>query len=362
VSNLKAETRSYPQNWRELDDPFYILIKDVLEGKGASGFVNQAELQPDLDFWPENPPEEIVVATGSTRKAFMLSVVLNDLRVPLEHPMDYQDFIVHSVYNGDGSLKEKTLLGEYHGVPVYAESAAAGETAGNSPKAEALNKAFWLSEQPQYKGKNVLIVSTDTVDFLDLDGNGSLSAGEEGLGKPMNHPGYPKKNKLMSSKFGIAKALGQRIFDWQVDIFNKKYIKENFLPDTFLVHTNAVALLEVLANGSDEVVRIWNAILQSTTDEEFFATYEPVPDQGGGGASQQNQNWESVEELFDSLDEETQDILRPIKEEDPDFFKFLLIFQISGMPAMNILEEIANWAEAKKAGLKPKEVVVFASE
>lgn len=362
MSNSNIETRSYPRNWQELDHPFYSLIKGILAGRGATEIVNPDELTPDPGFWPDNPPEEIIIATGSTRKALMLSVVLNGIEIPLEHPMDYQDFIVNSVHNGDGSLGEKTFLGEYNGVPVYAESAAAGETAGNNPKAEAVNKAFWLSEQPHYKGRNVLVVSTDTVDFLDVNGDGEVSAGEEGLGKPMNHPSYPKKNKLMGSKISVARALGQRIFDWQVEAFNKQYTRENFIPETSLVHTNAIALLEVLASGSTNVVEVWSAILQSEIDDEFFANYEPVPDQGGGGASQQNQNWESVDEVFASLDIETQEILEPIKDEDPNFFRFLIIFQISGMPAMNILEEIKVWAENKKTNLQPKEVVVFASE
>jgi hypothetical protein len=360
--NIKETPSSFPENWRELDQPFYSLVGDIIDGKGATEIVSPDSLSPDTDFWTEGNPEEIIIATGSTRKALMMSVVLNNIDLPFDHPMDFQEFTVNTLFNGDGSLKEKTFLGEFHGVPVYAESAAAGETAGNSPKAEAINKAFFLSDDPRYDGRNVLIVSTDTVDFLDKDGNGNISNGEEGLGKPMNHPDYPKQNKLMGSRSKSIRSLGQAIFNWQESVFAKKYTKENFLLGKNLVHTNGLAVLELLADGSDEVVRVWSAILQSELDEEFFAQYEPVPDQGGGGASQKNQNWESVEEMFLSLDEETQEILRPVLEEDPSFFKFLVIFQISGMPVMNILTEIEKWAENKKQGLSNKEVVVFAGK
>lgn len=357
--NIKETPSTFPENWRELDHPFFSLVGDMLDGKGATEVVDSSSLSPDTDFWPNGNPEEIIIATGSTRKALMMSVVLNNVDLPFDHPMDYQEFAIKAIFNGDGSLKEKTFLGEFHGVPVYAESAAAGETAGNSPKSEAINKAFFLSDAPQYEGRNVLIVSTDTVDFLDKDGNGRISNGEEGLGKPMNHPDYPKENALMGSKSKPLQSLGQAIFNWQESIFAKRYTRENFLLDKNLVHTNGIAILELLANGSDQVIRVWSAILQSEIDEEFFAQYEPVPDQGGGGASQQNQNWESLEEMFSSLDAETKEILRPILEQDPELFKFLIIFQISGMPIMNILAEIEKWAENKKQSLSPKEVVVF---
>ena len=358
----KELASTYPANWREIDHPFFNLVKDLLNGKGATNLVEAAKLTPDQEFWGANHPEEIVIATGSTRKAFMLSVVLNQLEIPLNHPMDFQDFMVHSIYNGDGSLKAKTFLGEFHGVPVYAESAAAGETAANNPKAEAVNKAFWMSDQPQYQGRHILVVSTDTVDFLDRDGNGQINAGEEGLGKPMNHPDYPKKNSLMKSKFGLAKLLGEKIFAWQQQEFFKKYTEENFVLGSNLVHTNAIALLEILSDGSDELVRIWEAILTAEIDAEFFEKYEPVIDQGGGGASQQNQHWSSTENIFSSLDQETQGILTVIKDKDPKFFKFLIIFQISGMPTMNILQAIENWAEQSKAKFAQKEVVVFAAQ
>ncbi len=355
-------TPAFPENWREVDHPFYNLVKDILAGKGATALVNPGELIPEVDFWGKKAPEEIIIATGSTRKAFMLSVVLNRIEVPLKEAMDFQEFIVRSIYNGDGSLKGKTFLGEFHGVPVFAESAAAGETAGNNPKAEAVNKALWMSGQRDYKGRNVLIVSTDTVDFLDRDKNGEISNGEDGLGKPMNHQDYPQQNWLMNSKIDLIRKLGEKVFSWQEASFFAAYTKENFIEGFDLVHTNAIAILELLSTGDEELVRIWQAIIKSTIDEEFFANYRPVFDQGGGGASQQNQNWESAEEIFSSLDKESQQVLATIKETDPAFFKFLVIFQISGMPAMNILRQIEDWAETKRATLTQKEVVVFEAE
>ncbi|MCC6711127.1 MAG: hypothetical protein IT416_02120 [Candidatus Pacebacteria bacterium] len=361
-TNIKETKSTYPTNWKEIDHPFYNLVKDLLAGKGATELVDQEKLVPDQDFWGVEPPEEIIIATGSTRKAYMLSVVLNGLEVPLNHPMDFQDFMVHAIFNGDGSLKAKTFLGEFHGVPVYAESAAAGETVGNNPKAEAVNKAFWLSEQPQYVGRHVLIISTDTVDFVDRDGNGFVSPGEEGLGKPMNQAHYPKKNSLMKSKNGLIKTIGDKIFAWQENNFFAEYTKENFALGLDIVHTNAIAIIDLLSSGEEDLVRIWEVILKSEIDAEFFEKYRPVIDQGGGGASQQNQHWSSTENIFSSLDQETQGILAIIKDTDPQFFKFLIIFQISGMPVMNILQTIENWAKKNKEQLAKKEVVVFKAQ
>jgi len=359
VSLINKEQQSYPSNWQELDHPFYVLCRDILGGKGAIGLTEPSQLKPDQEFWGLKAPKEIIIATGSTRKAYMLSIVLNGIEVPLAHPMDFQQFIVDAIHNGDGALKTKTFLGGFNGVPVYAESAASGETAANFPQAEAINKAMWLSDQPQYQGDDYLIVSTDTVDFLDRDGNGRISAGEEGLGKPMNHPDFPSKNSLMKLKNSWLKFLGEKIHLWQISEFEKQYAAENFEGGKNLVHTNAIALLELFADGSEEVVRLWDVILKSEIDEDFFSKYSMVPDQGGGGASQQNQNWESTEELLDTLDSETRNIMEKLAGEEPEFFKFLVIFQISGMPAMSILHEIERLAESRKNSGLSKEVVVF---
>lgn len=358
----KIETQSYPKNWQEIDHPFYNLVKDILSGKGASSFVDQDTLIPDHESWGESNPKEIILATGSTRKALMMSRVLNGLEIPLVKPMDFQSFMIKAVNNGDGSLKEKTFLGEFHGVPVFAESAAPGETEGNNPQQEAKNKAFWLANQPQYQDGNYLFISTDTVDFVDLDKDGKLSEGEHGLGKPMNHPKYPNENKLMNSKSNFLKSIGKQIYSWQKTNFDKKYIGENFALGADLVHTNAIAIVELLANGEQELFDVWEAIIKSTIDNSFFDNYRVNPDQGGGGASQQSQDWESTDALFESLDSDTKIILASLAETDPVFFKSLVMDQINGMPAMNILYGIEQWALAKQKEnyLKTsEEVVVF---
>ncbi|MBT7497747.1 hypothetical protein HN662_05430 [Candidatus Woesearchaeota archaeon] len=361
----QIEIQSYPENWREIDHPFYRLVVEVLDGKGAASFFDKDSLVPEDEFWGGNHPKEIILATGSTRKSLMMSRVLNGIEIPLDKTMAFQDFLVGAIHNGDGSLEEKTLLGEFHGVPVFAESAAPGETEGNNPQQEAKNKAYWLADQPQYQDGDYLFISTDTVDFVDLNKDGKLSEGEHGLGKPMNHPKYPTENKLMGLESNILRSIGEQIHKWQKTNFDRKYIEENFELGADLVHTNAIAIVELLANGEQELFEVWEAIIQSSLDSNFFDTNKVNPDQGGGGASQQNQDWESADALFESLDSNTQAILADLAGQDPVFFKFLVMDQINGMPAMNILHGIEQWALAKQKENsleKGEEVVVFRSK
>ena len=115
--NNKETPSTFPENWREIDQPFFSLVGDILDGKGATKIVDPGSLVPDPDFWakrepedtvksrvlekygrpeqawPGGIPEEIIIATGSTRKALMMSVVLNNIDLPFDHPMDYQEFV-----------------------------------------------------------------------------------------------------------------------------------------------------------------------------------------------------------------------------------------------------------------------------
>jgi len=82
----------------------------------------------DLEFWSQNPPHEVILATGSARKALMFSTQLYGLRFPGLHftrdlalknnsdvgvsfqPLDLQDFFRKEIFNGNGALKEKIFV------------------------------------------------------------------------------------------------------------------------------------------------------------------------------------------------------------------------------------------------------------
>ncbi|MFH2118672.1 MAG: hypothetical protein ABII10_02975 [Candidatus Paceibacterota bacterium] len=355
----KAEQTEVSSNWRDDPHPFYQLVANFLDGNGYEP-ATLPEL--NLDFWQGAPPKEIILATGSTRKALMLSVVLNKIDLPFLFPMDYQRFTTENIRNGNGSLQHKVLLGFYEGVPVYAHSAAAGESAANNPRQEALNKAQWLANQSPYKddAEDYLVITTDAVDFPDKNGNGKLDEEAEGLGKPMNEPDYPQANFLQRTNKSILHSLGEKIHQWQVKKFDREYIEKNYQVEVELIHVNSIALLEIMAQESLEVIEIWDVIIRKLMTTESLEKMHVYPDQGGGGASQQNQNWEVAEEVLATLDEETQGLLAPYFEQDPEFFKMLVLFQISGMPAMNILHEIEKWAQDRAN--RTSETVVFEQE
>ncbi|OGJ37223.1 MAG: hypothetical protein A2383_03360 [Candidatus Pacebacteria bacterium RIFOXYB1_FULL_39_46] len=341
-----AEQKQSFSNWRERAHPFYQLTANFLDGKG---FEPTTTPELNLDFWGNFPPKEIILATGSTRKALILSVILTKTELPFSHPLEYQDFVIKHINNGNGFLQHKALLGFYEGVPVYAHSAAAGESDANNPRQEAINKAQWLANQEPYKldSDNYLIITTDAVDFPDRDNNGRFDQDSEGLGKPMNNADYPQANFLMKTRRRVLQSLGQLIYDGQKKKYEKRYIKDNYPVGTTLIHHNSIVLLEIISHSSVEVIKIWDMIIRALITKDFVKNAQVYPDQGGGGASQQNQDWQSAEKVFATLDEATQKSLASYLEQDPQFFKMLVLFQISGMPAISILQEIEQWAKNK---------------
>ena len=337
--------------------PFYQFVANFLSGNPLS---SEKSPKPNPDFWGKNPIKEIIFATGSTRKALVFSLALNEIEWPFrEDPLAYQEFLTKNIQNGDGSLQQKTLLGYLQGVPVYAQSAAPGESAANDPRQEAINKAQWLADQSPYKdNENYLVFTTDTVDFPDKNGNGQLDEGSEGLGKPLNDCYYPQPNQWMVANNQLLRLLGEQVYRWQVKNFDQKYVRENYQAGIELIHVNSVALLSILAQGEPTVVKTWDVIIRKLITSDFLVNTQVYPDQGGGGATQQNQNWQSPEEIFATLDNETQALLSSYFETDPDFFKMLVMFQIAGVPTVSILQAIEQWA----TDLVRREAVVFKQE
>ena len=111
-----------------------------------------------------------------------------------------------------------------------------------------------------------------------------------------------------------------------------------------------MVVFEILRGLEDpQEVRVWEVLLQSTIGSSFFENYRLSPSHGGGGATQQNINWDSPEEILSALDQETQELILSLYENDPDDFKAAVFEQIYGMPWVNILHEIKNWAIQRKS-------------
>ena len=317
-------------------DSFYGLLEEFLSGNNRESSLNP-EIVPDLDFWGTEPPVALILATGSVSKSFILSSRLNGLKNPMKPAETHQHYTQH-VNNGDGVLQQKVFLGYFYGVPFYAESAAPGETAGNDPVRESRNKADWLARKYGPDEGDYLIITTDAVDFVDSNGNGRLD-GEEGLGKPQNNPDFPKRE-----------VVGEEEYQRALEKFIREFIKENFIEGAQLIHSNGVVVFEILRGLEDpQEVRVWEVLLQSTIGSSFFENYRLSPSHGGGGATQQNINWDSPEEILSALDQETQELILSLYENDPDDFKAAVFEQIYGMPWVNILHEIKNWAIQRKS-------------
>lgn len=140
---------------------------------------NQELSKSDKEFWSNNSPDEIVLASGSVRKAVMLLYQLYEMKYQLitfdsetgdrkvtnqnPTPDEFYDHLCAHTTNGNGELKVKTLIGFFHGVPVYVDPQD-GETKDNHPGKQATNKVLSMTKLSKYQGKDIIFIATDTVD------------------------------------------------------------------------------------------------------------------------------------------------------------------------------------------------------
>lgn len=158
----------------------------------------------DLAFWHNNPPDCIVLATASLRKAYFVYLAMNDFNFQSKpeflgdqlawleeaslsmHPLEFQRLIEANIRNGDGKLEQGNMLflGFCHGVAVCVDPQN-GETADNTdPTKQSENKILSLQEKPIYRDLDVIFVASDTVGLVD----------DQSLGKPRNLPDFPKQD------------------------------------------------------------------------------------------------------------------------------------------------------------------------
>ncbi|MBP7700735.1 hypothetical protein KA111_01575 [Candidatus Woesebacteria bacterium] len=290
----------------------------------------------DIEFWSGEPPEEVIIATGSVRKALMMVAQMNDFSfkvydkagnfLEITGPLELQRYFNDNIYNGNGSLKEKTFLGYLYGLEFYAEPSN-GETSSNEdPYQEAVNKVEDLYEI--YKGRKVLIVSTDTVD--------KPSSSKFPLGKPENDFGFPQKEE-----FNHESGYDEELYLEAVKKYLEAYKMIFYASSEQIIHTNGVAVLNAL-NG--EIVKISKRLIELHIDIDLDSLEEVqiYPDMGGGGVTQQLVEWDDPEAVSSYFDPDLYDIL---PEEDDVAMRMALMCQISGAPYAII--EVLRLAQEK---------------
>lgn len=302
-------------------------------------------LEEDLIFWNNKPPEQVVFATGSIRKAIMLiseinnfsfKVIENGTLKQISDPLELLNYFNENVYNGNGSVKEKTFLGYLFGVELYIHPGE-GETSSNEfPMDEAKNKALHLYEEEAngYQGREIIIFSSDTVDKPD--------SSRLPLGKPENEDEeggfpFPKKENFIGDDAGFELAKAEYLVAW----------KERFyVASSEIVHTNAIAVLDALTGEFIELGDLATLELNVPIDHERVLEAIAYQDMAGGGILQQLIEWGNVDAILDYFDEIS---LRLIKEQSDEIIKMALMCQIMGSPhAIIELVRMANEKREKK--------------
>ncbi len=297
--------------------------------------LNRESTDDELAFWGFQPPDEVILATGSIRKALMLISQIEDFsfkfiengnEIEITEIEELQRYFYENIQNGNGSLQQKTFLGYLFGVELYAEPGP-GETSSNDdPYQEAINKAQSLyngwkdhddwADHEGYKGKNILIVSTDTVDKPD--------ATDVPLGKPGNEFDFPKQE---DPQFNHGILFDQNGYDKAKNEWLEAYKERFYVVSEAIKHTNAVAILNALTG--DFIDTGFNIIeLNIKIDHEKLKGLDPKSDEAGGGITQRLIKWEDMAEVMSYFGELTKSLL----PEEVEKIKLALYCQITGSP------------------------------
>jgi hypothetical protein len=336
----------------------------------------------DYEFWGnQGPPQEIIVATGSIRKALMALHLIYGLHftrfdggnrgnrpaTSIDSPNELQNYFDENIFNGDGQLKkgQKVKLAYFHGVPIFVENGD-GEGPGNEPIEQAEKKVVALAAKYIAQDKDVMIISTDTVE--------RISTSVEPMGKPMNNPDYPKAEDFQSpDELEAARS-----------DFLAKYKQNYYPPGTNIENTNGVA---VLRTGRREEVDDQSLVPTLFSGEEILSAkvtpedvFEIIADCGGGGVLQQLIEWS--DELLGQFGGDAQNILMIVDHAFADLnartsaeklaeleksihymAQFLFYCQVTGMPwwrLVNLIKESISY-DGKfipdEVELRPGEVV-----
>ncbi|NCO12203.1 MAG: hypothetical protein COZ34_03550 [Candidatus Pacebacteria bacterium CG_4_10_14_3_um_filter_34_15] len=319
---------------------------------GIDSFIEIAEREAelkfskeDLTFWNNNPPEQVVFATGSIRKAIMLiseidnfsfKVIEDGKLKQISDPLDLLKYFNENVYNGNGSVKVKTFLGYLFGVELYIHPGEGESSSNEFPLEEAKNKASYLYEEEAngYKGRDILIFSSDTVDKPD--------AAKLPLGKPENENEesgfpFPQKVDYVGDDAGFEAAKVEYLIAW----------KERFyVASKEIIHTNAIAVLDALTGEFIELGDLATLELNVPIDHDRLREAIVYHDMAGGGILQQLIEWGNIDAILNYFDEIS---LRLIKEQSEEIIKMALMCQIMGSP--HAIIELVRMANEKRGNL-----------
>lgn len=256
-------------------------------------------LKEQESVWLGEPPEKIIFATSSVRKAIIFSWALHDfsfdhmsewglsIKGPgldgLSTPEEIQEYFNSYVFNGDMALTEPVFLGIYEGVPVWAYPQI-GETESNeNPVIESVNKVAEF--QKVFEGENVLVISSDVVGTSS--GYTSVDAIVK-MGKPVNF------KRQMESATALD-ALDVSEVPWTtLEEFVAWYKEVVFQIGAELGHLTGIAALNV----ADRALYTVQLELVQQVFADVHASLEVYMDAGLGGAWQQLQMYYNDSLIF----------------------------------------------------------------
>ncbi|MBP7875881.1 hypothetical protein KA012_02700 [Candidatus Woesebacteria bacterium] len=268
----------------------------------------------DRRFWGELAPHAVVFASCSLRKALLKYVELHDYDLScLEHvpflqnqlptdvaeltnPLEFQKRIEELIPNGDGTIQESILIGDWHGVPVYMVPSD-GETDVPDVMLQARNKVNAV--KAKFPGKRVLLYGSDTAgDVLYSEESGGSVVH---LSKPRNFRGaLPSfENGHLSVDRDDPDSEARFLEEYKAWLYSEDARQ--------LTHTLATYML-MLAEDGETVV--FEAELETKLQfdlTELRSALEHIiifAESAGGGVAQQLINW--IKNVLDQINEISQ--------------------------------------------------------
>lgn len=313
--------------------PAQPLNKEVLGSQLAELFVTQptaskqekAELQAEAPFW-QNPPEAVIFASNSLRKALLLywsMIAAYDVHkwpsfashIPFDAAKIKDAFSIHhffeeNIHNGDGTVRQPFLIGFLpDGVPLYL-CPTDGETSGNEdPVGESWNKIADI--QQFFVGQDVIIFSSDAVQAI-------RTSGDAKLGKP--------ENRAEFAQFGDDDAGIAAFKQWYIDTFYRVDDGEplNDVHQTGLAGMRGETRHELHISMSVEV------------EERLLAAIDVCLQMGGGGVFQQLIGQLAAEDPAAWLRLQNPELTAYLESVDSELHPYIVVFHIMGMPAWTL--------------------------
>lgn len=277
-----------------------------------------------------NPPEAVIFTSNSLRKALMLYwslIAQYDIHdwpsfvsgIPyfpeeLTTAASVVSYFEKHIHNGDGTVRYPFLIGYLpEGVPFYL-CPTDGETKGNDdPLQEARNKIDDV--RALFTGKDVIFFSSDAVQ--------DIRTAPSKLGKPMNLPAYE-----------------EAVVAGRVDEFKLEYLQQFYIsPDGQPLHDSHVTGM-VVERGTkvyEEVIRL--SIEVHAWLLEFVEIHLQM---GGGGVFQQFLHILAQHEECIWLELQNEDLRQYLESTHKDYWPFVVIFHIMGVPAWKVMAAFAH--------------------